>query len=48
MLNEADYGVFFQAPEHIKDEFPNIDVVNNHTELKELFISKSQFVERGE
>lgn len=48
MLKEADYGVFFQAPEHIKDEFPNIDVVNNHTELKELFISKSQFVERGE
>ena len=47
MLNEADYGVFFQAPEHIKDEFPNIDVVNSHKELKELFISKSQFAERG-
>ncbi len=47
MLKEADYGVFFQAPEHIKDEFPDIDVVNSHTELKELFISKSQFVERG-
>ena len=47
MLNEADYGVFFQAPEHIKDEFPDIDVVNSHTELKELFISKSQFAERG-
>ena len=46
MLNEADYGVFFQAPEHIKDEFPDIDVVNSHTELKELFISKSQFAER--
>ena len=47
MLKEADYGVFFQAPQHIKDEFPDIDVVNSHTELKELFISKSQFVERG-
>ena len=47
MLNEADYGVFFQAPEHIKDEFPDIDVVNSHAELKELFISKSQFAERG-
>ena len=47
MLNEADYGVFFQAPEHIKDEFPNIDVVNSHTELKELFKSKSKFAERG-
>ena len=47
MLNEADYGVFFQAPEHIKDEFPNIDVVNSHKELKELFTSKSNFVERG-
>ena len=47
MLNEADYGVFFQAPDHIKDEFPNIDVVNSHKELKELFASKSNFVERG-
>ena len=47
MLKEADYGVFFQAPEHIKDEFPNIDVVNSYQELKELFISKSQFVGRG-
>ena len=47
MLNEADYGVFFQAPEHIKHEFPDIDVVNSHKELKELFISKSQFAERG-
>ena len=47
MLNEADYGVFFQAPKHIKDEFPDIDVVNSHKELKELFISKSQFAERG-
>ena len=47
MLKEADYGVFFQAPDHIKDEFPNIDVVNSHKELKELFTSKSNFVERG-
>tara|TARA_B100000530_G_C15718668_1_gene392949 strand:+ start:30 stop:479 length:450 start_codon:yes stop_codon:yes gene_type:complete len=47
MLNEADYGVFFQAPDHIKEEFPNIDVVNSHNELKELFMSKSQFVKRG-
>ena len=46
MLQEADLGVFFQAPTHIREEFQEIDGVESHQELKELLISNSSFVGR--
>ena len=45
MLKEADFGVFFQAPEHIRDEFPDIGSVKSHQELKEALIKRSNFVQ---
>ena len=45
MLKEADFGVFFQAPNHIKSEFPEISGVESHQELKEILIEKSNFVQ---
>ena len=45
MLNEADFGVFFQAPKHIRDEFPDIGSVESHQELKEALIKRSNFVQ---
>ena len=44
MLTEADLGVFFQAPEHIKNEFPKINCVENYVELKRVFSNASEFV----
>ena len=44
MLTEADLGVFFQAPKHIRDEYSNISGVENHTELKKVFSEASEFV----
>jgi len=44
MLTEADLGVFFQAPEHIKNEFPKINCVENYVELKKVFSNASEFV----
>ena len=44
MLTEADLGVFFQAPKHIRDEYGDISGVENHTELKKLFSAASDFV----
>jgi len=46
MLQQADLGVFFQAPKHIREEFPNIPVVEDHNSLKEKFISASEFINR--
>ena len=45
MLKEADFGVFFQAPKHIRDEYPDIGSVENHQELKEALIKRSNFVQ---
>ena len=45
MLKEADFGVFFKAPSHIRSEFPEIEAVESHQELKELLIKKSSFVQ---
>ena len=45
MLKEADFGVFFQAPKHIRDEFPDIGSVESHQELKEALIKRSNFVQ---
>ena len=44
MLAEADLGVFFQAPKHIRDEYSSINGVENHTELKKVFSEASEFV----
>ena len=44
MLTEADLGVFFKAPEHIKNEFPKINCVENYVELKKVFSNASEFV----
>lgn len=40
MLNEADLGIFFQAPEHIKQEYPNLLIADSHEELKSILINK--------
>jgi len=45
MLTEADYGVFFQAPSHIREEFPEISGVESHQELKEALIKQSDFIQ---
>ena len=45
MLKEADFGVFFQAPKHIREEFPDIGCVESHQELKEALIKRSNFVQ---
>jgi phosphoserine/homoserine phosphotransferase len=45
MLKEADFGVFFQAPRHIRDEFPDIGSVESYQELKEVLIKSSNFVQ---
>ena len=34
MLQTADAGIFFQAPDHIKKEFPDLLIADNHEELK--------------
>ena len=34
MLQTADKGIFFKAPNHIKEEFPNLLTADNHEELK--------------
>jgi len=44
MLIEADLGVFFQAPKHIRDEYSSINVVENHADLKKVFSEASEFV----
>ena len=47
MLQEADLGVFFQAPKHIREEFRDIGGVESHQELKELLIENSNFFGRS-
>ena len=40
MLSNADLGIFFQAPEHIKTEFPKLMTADTHEELKTILKSK--------
>ena len=40
MLSNADLGIFFQAPEHIKAEFPNLRTADTHEELKKILQEK--------
>ena len=44
MLNEADLGVFFKAPPHIKGEYRDINCVESHDELKKTFSNASEFI----
>ena len=44
MLSSADLGVFFQAPQHIKEEFSSFKAVQTHDELKEIFSSHSEYL----
>lgn len=44
MLSEADLGVFFKAPKHIRDEYNSISGVENHADLKKVFSEASEFV----
>ena len=46
MLQEADLGVFFKAPKHIRKEFKEIDGVESHADLKNLLIENSSFIGR--
>ena len=46
MLQEADLGVFFQAPKHIREEFKEIDGVESHEDLKNTLIDNSSFIGR--
>jgi phosphoserine/homoserine phosphotransferase len=36
MLNTADLGIFFQAPRHIKEEYPHLLTASSHNELKKI------------
>ena len=47
MLTEADLGLFFRAPKHIRDEYSYINGVENHAELKEVFSEASDFIKEG-
>ena len=44
MLRQADLGVFFQAPPHIREEFNDISGVESHKELQNIFSKASEFV----
>ena len=44
MLTEADLGVFFKAPSHIKEEYREINCVESHDELKKIFSKASEFI----
>ena len=45
MLTEADFGVFFKAPKHIRDEYDNIRGVESYSELKKVFTQASNFID---
>ena len=47
MLIEADLGLFFQAPKHIRDEYADINGVDNHAELKKVFSEASEFIKES-
>ena len=45
MLTEADFGVFFKASKHIRDEYDNIRGVESYSELKKVFTQASNFID---
>ena len=44
MLAEADLGVFFQAPKHIRSEYDQFQSVESYGGLKRIFSQTSHFV----
>ena len=44
MLTEADFGVFFKGPKHIRAEYDNIRGVESYSELKKVFAQASNFI----
>ena len=44
MLTEADFGVFFKAPQHIRAEYDHIQGVESYSELKKVFAQASNFI----
>ena len=47
MLQQADLGVFFRAPSHIKEEFHEIPEVETYKELQNIFSKASEIPEKG-
>ena len=45
MLTEADFGVFFKASKHIRDEYDSIRGVESYSELKKVFTQASNFID---
>jgi len=44
MLSASDLGVFFQAPQHIRDKYSSFEGVESHNELKEIFSLESKYL----
>ena len=36
MLEEADRGIFFQAPDNVRAEYPQYPLANDYDELRDL------------
>jgi hypothetical protein len=36
MLEEADHGIFFQAPENVRAQFPQYPLAEDYAQLQEL------------
>jgi len=45
MLTEADFGVFYKASKHIRDEYDSIRGVESYSELKKVFTQASNFID---
>ena len=39
MLEEADAGIFFQAPDNVREQFPQYPLANNYGELQSLILA---------
>jgi phosphoserine/homoserine phosphotransferase len=44
MLEEADAGIFFQAPDNVRQQFPQYPLASNYEELQSLILqARGQF-----
>jgi phosphoserine/homoserine phosphotransferase len=44
MLEEADAGIFFQAPDNVREQFPQYPLANDYQELQQLILAaRSRF-----
>ena len=39
MLEEADAGIFFQAPDNVREQFPQYPLANDYQELQQLILA---------